>query len=88
MYFNWRMSGTPRGKQNCFFVVLFFICVKRLKHVVESPKVQAKTLYSCALLLVTAVSTSGFDHPGVGGAGSDRACRAMETESQGNHYPV
>lgn len=31
------------------------------------------TEYSCALC------TSGFDHHGDGGAGSDRACRAMET---------
>lgn len=37
------------------------------------------TEYSCALLAATAVCTSGFDHHGDGGAGSDRACRAMET---------
>lgn len=44
--------------------------------------------YSCALLAAAEVSTSGFDHHGDGGAESDRASRAMETYSQGNHYPV
>lgn len=43
---------------------------------------------SCALLAATAVSTSGFDHHADGGAESDRANRAMETASQGNHYRV
>ncbi len=46
------------------------------------------TQYSCALFAATEVSTSGFDHHGDGGAESDRASRAMETDSQGNHYPV
>lgn len=43
---------------------------------------------SCALLAAAAVSTSGFDHNADGGAESDRANRAMETASQGNHYRV
>lgn len=34
------------------------------------------------------MSTSGFDHHADGGAESDRANRAMETASQGNHYRV
>lgn len=42
----------------------------------------------CALLAATAVSTSGFDQHADGGARSDRANRAMETASQGNHYRV
>ena len=46
------------------------------------------TRYSCALLAGTEVSTSGFDHHGDGGAESDRASGAMETDSQGNHYRV
>ncbi len=46
------------------------------------------TQYSCALLAATEVSTSGFDHHGDGSAESDRASRAMETDSRGNHYPV
>lgn len=46
------------------------------------------TRYSCALSAATEVSTSGFDHQDDGGAESDRASRAMETDSQGDHYPV
>lgn len=41
-----------------------------------------------ALSALTGVSTSGFDHHGDGGAESDRPSRAMETTSQGNHYPL
>lgn len=43
---------------------------------------------SCALLAATAASTSGFDQHADGGAESDRANRAMETASPGNHYRV
>lgn len=46
------------------------------------------TWYSCALLAATEVSTSGFDHHGDGGTESDGASRAIEADSQGNHYPV
>ena len=43
---------------------------------------------SCTLLAATEVSTSGFDHHGDNGAGSDRASGALKTDSPGNHYPV
>lgn len=46
------------------------------------------TRYSYALSAATEVSTSGFDHHYDGGAESDRASRVMETDSQGDHYPV
>lgn len=49
---------------------------------------EKKTLYSCALLEATEVSTSGFDHHRDGGAESDGASRATEADSRGNHYPV
>lgn len=46
------------------------------------------TEYSCALLVARETSTSGFDHHGDGSAESDRASRAMDSYSQGNHYSV
>ncbi len=86
------MCDSPRQEQRCFFLDVSGVAAVYGRFPKGGGTKQSdnckNTQYSCALLAATEVSTSGFDHHGDGGAESDRASRAMETHSQGNHYPV